>query len=71
MPELLVEEWSLFRERAETPLAQLAIGRDSRMCEALLTLHAIADEACAGLGVALDTSNADACIPRCCCCRGR
>ena len=28
-----------------------------RMCEALLTLHAIADEACAGLGVALDSSD--------------
>src|SRR4029077_2732736 len=28
----------------------LAEGRDWRVCEALLTLHAIADEACAGLG---------------------
>lgn len=64
MPDLLVEEWGFFRERTETPLEQLAMGRDSRMCEALLTLHAIADEACAGLGVALDTSNADACIYR-------
>jgi hypothetical protein len=34
------------------------------MCQALLTLHAIADEACAGLGVALDTSDADAPIYR-------
>ena len=64
MPELLVEEWGVFRERAETPLEELAMGRDSRLCEALLTLHAIADEACAGLGVALDTSNADACVYR-------
>jgi hypothetical protein len=64
MPDLLVEEWGFFRERADTPLLQLATGRDSRMCEALLTLHAIADEACAGLGVALDTSNADASIYR-------
>jgi hypothetical protein len=64
LPDSLVEEWGLFRERAETPLEELAMGRDSRMCEALLTLHAIADEACAGLGVALDTSNADACIYR-------
>jgi hypothetical protein len=31
------------------------------MFEALLTLHAIADEACAGLAVALDTSDAEAC----------
>ena len=27
------------------------------MCEALLALHAIADEACTGLGVALDKSD--------------
>jgi hypothetical protein len=64
MPDLLVEEWGFFRERADTPLEEPAMGRASRMCEALLTLHAIADEACAGLGVALDTSNADASIYR-------
>jgi hypothetical protein len=64
MPELLAEEWSLFRERAETPLEQLAVGRDSRTCEALLTLHAIADEACAGLGIAAVTSDAEASIYR-------
>jgi hypothetical protein len=64
MPDLLVEEWGLLRERAETPLEELATGRESRLCEALLTLHAIADEACAGLGVALDTSNADASVYR-------
>src|SRR5258708_9935125 len=34
------------------------------MCEALLTLHAIADEACAGLGVALDRSDGDGCLYR-------
>src|SRR5262249_43558749 len=43
-----------FRERAEMPLELLSEGHDSRMCEAVLTLHAIADEACAGLGMALD-----------------
>jgi hypothetical protein len=31
------------------------------MCEALLTLHAIADEACAGLGVPLRDSGVDGC----------
>jgi len=36
------------------PLELLSEGHDSRMCEAVLTLHAIADEACAGLGMALD-----------------
>ena len=64
VPELLVEEWGLFRQRADTPVLRLATGGDPRMCEALLTLHAIADEACAGLGVALDTSNADASVYR-------
>ena len=34
------------------------------MCEALLTLHAIADEACAGLGVALDKSDGKGCVYR-------
>ena len=35
-----------------------------RMCEALLTLHAIADEACAGLGAALDGTSGKGCIYR-------
>src|SRR5262249_22105501 len=38
-------------------LTQLSDGSDWRLCEALLTLHAIADEACAGLGVALTASH--------------
>src|SRR6201988_2786611 len=48
-PDLLIEEWSLFRERVGRPLGDLSEGHDCRMVEALLTLHAIADEACAGL----------------------
>jgi hypothetical protein len=63
-PELLAKEWQAFRERAEMPLEDLAEGRDWRMCEALLTLHAIADEACAGLGAALDGTDRKACIYR-------
>ena len=63
-PGILVEEWSVFRERAGMPLENLAEGRDWRMCEALLTLHAIADEACAGLGMALDRSDGKGCIYR-------
>ena len=51
-PGLLVEEWGVALERADLPLEDLAEGRDRRVCEALLTLHAIADEACAGLGSA-------------------
>lgn len=63
-PELLAEEWSIFREQTRMPLDDLAEGRDWRMCKALLTLHAIADEACAGLGMALDRSDGKACLYR-------
>jgi hypothetical protein len=52
VPGLPAEEWHVVRERADLPLEALAEGRDWRVCEALLTLHAIADEACAGLGSA-------------------
>ena len=59
VPDLLAQEWAVLRARAGTPLSQLAEARDWRLCEALLTLHAIADEACAGLGVGLDAAGAD------------
>jgi hypothetical protein len=55
-PELLTEEWAVVREGAETALERLAEGEEWRLCEALLTVHAIADEACAGLGVLVDLS---------------
>src|SRR5215470_8875990 len=61
MPAVLSEQWAVFRRGADTPLERLAEGTDWRMCEALLTLHAIADEACAGLGVALDSSSGHGC----------
>jgi hypothetical protein len=64
LPDVLTEEWRAIRERAETPLELLATGSDRRLCEAWLTLHAIADEACAGLAVALDTSSAAGCVYR-------
>ena len=64
VPDLVIEEWSAFRERADMPLEELAEGNDWRMCEALLTLHAIADEACAGLGIALDKSDGQAVVYR-------
>jgi hypothetical protein len=57
IPDLLAEEWAVMLESTEMPLAELAEGHDWRACEALLTLHAIADEACAGLGVALTASH--------------
>jgi hypothetical protein len=64
IPELLQAEWSAFRKRADEPLERLATGQDRRMLEALLTLHAIADEACAGVGVALDSSGGRGCVYR-------
>jgi hypothetical protein len=63
-PDLLADEWSVLRDRAGMSLDEIAEGRDWRMCEALLTLHAIADEACAGLGIALDGSDGRACVYR-------
>jgi hypothetical protein len=57
-PELVGQEWLALKDRVDMPLEHLAEGLDERVCVALLTLHAIADEACAGLGVALDTSDA-------------
>ena len=64
LPQLVVDEWAVVRERASVPLEQLAQGQDWRMCEALLTLHTIADEACAGLFVALDRSDGQGCVYR-------
>jgi hypothetical protein len=63
-PELVAEEWGVIRERADTPLGDVSEGRDWRLCEAILTLHAVADEACAGLGVALDSAGGQGCIFR-------
>jgi len=59
IPGLLAREWGVLRGQTQTPLSDLTEARDWRLCEALLTLHAIADEACAGLGIALHTAGAD------------
>jgi hypothetical protein len=40
-------------------LERLTEGQDWQMCAAVLTLHAIADEACAALGSALEASRRD------------
>jgi hypothetical protein len=59
LPDLLVREWKVLRDAAGSPLTHASQAHDWQLCSALLTLHAIADEACAGLGVALDASDAD------------
>jgi hypothetical protein len=64
IPEVVAGEWSIFRKGAEVPLERLAVGGGRQVCEALLILHAIADEACAGLGVALDSSHPEGCLYR-------
>jgi len=57
VPPLLVSMVEVVVAAAATPLAEVCTGADWDLCAALLTLHAIADEACAGLGVALAASN--------------
>ena len=64
LPELLERHWETFREANETTLTDLSEASDWRLCVALLTLHAIADEACAGLGVELTASDGRACAYR-------
>jgi hypothetical protein len=51
LPRLVADEWAVVWEGAATTLDELAMGRAWRICQALMTLHAIADEACAGTGV--------------------
>src|SRR5215471_12564445 len=51
LPGLVAEEWAAVCEHSATSLDELATGRAWRICQALITLHAIADEACAGTGV--------------------
>ena len=52
-PGLVAGEWAVVGECPATSLDELATGRAWRICQALFTLHAIADEACAGTGVAV------------------
>ncbi|MFC5262758.1 hypothetical protein ACFPJ1_11645 [Kribbella qitaiheensis] len=58
VPELVADQWKALCDGLDVPLSQLTEGRDWRLCTALLTLHAIADEACAGVGIALEVPEA-------------
>ena len=64
LPELLAQEWALLCASTGVLLEDLAQGRNWRVCQALMTLHAVADEACAGLGIALDRSTGEGCVFR-------
>ena len=48
-PDLVLEEWRVVCDALDTPIDELASGQAWRICEALLTLHAVSDEACAGV----------------------
>jgi hypothetical protein len=52
-PDHVLREWAVLRAASSTPIEDVASGQAWRTCEALLTLHAIADEACAGMGVTI------------------
>jgi hypothetical protein len=49
LPPLVESCWDTVTRRRDTPLSALRGGDPWELCEALLTLHAIADEACAGV----------------------
>jgi hypothetical protein len=64
LPQLVATEWEVLRDGAALPIQRLGDGKEWRICVALLTLHAIADEACAGMFVALDRSEGRCCLYR-------
>ena len=47
---LVRRHWDVIALYRDTPLVECRSGHPWELCEALLTLHALADEACAGLG---------------------
>ncbi len=47
-PEMVRRYWADVIEHLDTPLVEVGAGRPWQLCEAVLALHAIADEACAG-----------------------
>jgi hypothetical protein len=48
LPDLVAREWGVVRDALDTLPGAVASGRAWRLTQALLTLHAVADEACAG-----------------------
>ena len=58
-PELVRTAWAVVRDGVDTPIEEIAEGRAWPLCEALLVLHTVADEACAGMGVAVDDPRDD------------
>jgi hypothetical protein len=52
LPALVRHHWDVVTRERDVPLAEVRSGGAWGLCEALLTLHAVADEACAGLAAA-------------------
>lgn len=50
VPGLVTSNWRLLTGARDLPLDELGRGERWEVCVAILTLHALADEACAGLG---------------------
>jgi len=50
LPELVGRSWEAIARRSTTPLAAIRTGEAWELTEALLTLHATADEACTDIG---------------------
>jgi hypothetical protein len=50
LPELVQQQWDILSRARDLSMSGIADGAAWEVCETLLTLHAIADEACAGLG---------------------
>jgi hypothetical protein len=63
-PAVVVNEWRVLHEALDTSLDDIAAGRAWRVCVALLTLHAIADEACAGVATDSNERNGNGILLR-------
>ena len=53
-PSLVARSWAVVRNSVTTKLDDVGSGHAWPLCESLLTSHAVSDEACAGIGVAVD-----------------
>jgi hypothetical protein len=55
LPDFVQRHWTVLSRARDLPLAEIASGEAWGVTETLLTLHALADEACAGLGTSEPT----------------
>jgi hypothetical protein len=54
LPPIVEQNWQVVRKSGGTTLDDLGNAKAWVVCKALLTLHAVSDEACAGMGVTID-----------------